>query len=86
MFIDWKELRVLSSIDEQNINDHKIDNILKLFDRQLLTPQEVMEILKNQELLIHDTKAIRGELDDEILINQVKGDDDNNGSQRLQKS
>jgi phage-related protein (TIGR01555 family) len=86
LFIDWKELRVLSSIDEQNINDHKIDNILKLFDRQLLTPQEVMEILKNQELLIHDTKAIRGELDDEVLINQVKGENDNNGSQRLQKS
>lgn len=86
LFIDWKELRVLSSIDEQNIHDHKIENILKLFDRQLLTPQEVMEILKNQELLIHDTKAIRGELDDEILINQVKGDYDNNSSQRLQKS
>lgn len=83
LFIDWKELRVLSSIDEQNINDHKIENILKLFDRQLLTPQEVMEILKNQELLIHDTKAIRGELDDEILINQVKGDNGNNGSQRF---
>lgn len=86
LFIDWKELRVLSSIDEQNIHDHKIENILKLFDRQLLTPQEVMEILKNQELLIHDTKAIRGELDDEILINQVKGDYDYNSSQRLQKS
>lgn len=82
IYIDWKELRVLSSIDEQNINDHKIDNVLKLFDRQLLTPQEVMEILKNQELLIYDTKAIRGELDDEILINQAQKYD-NNGSQRF---
>ena len=72
LYIDWKELRVLSSIDEQNIHDHKIENILKLFDRQLLTPQETMEILKKQELLIHDTKAIRGELDEEILINQAQ--------------
>lgn len=72
IYIDWNELRVLSSIDEQNINDHKIENILKLFDRGLLTPQETMEILKKQELIIHDTKAIRGELDEEILINQDK--------------
>lgn len=87
LYIDWKELRVLSSIDEQNINDHKIENILKLFDRQLLSPQETMEILKNQELLVHDTKAIRGELEDEILINQERyNDGQDTGSQRLQKS
>ena len=86
LYIDWKELRVLSSIDEQNIHDHKIENILKLFDRQLLTPQETMEILKKQELLIHDTKAIRGELDDEILINQAQFEGNRNndiGSQRF---
>ena len=70
LFIDWKELRVLSSIDEQNINDHKFANILQLFDRQLLTPQETMEILKKQNLLLHDTKAIRGELEDMPLLNQ----------------
>lgn len=70
LFIDWKELRVLSSIDEQNINDHKFANIMQLFDRQLLTPQETMEILKKQNLLLHDTKAIRGELEDMPLMNQ----------------
>lgn len=71
IFIDWKELRVLSSIDEQNINDHKIANILQLFDRQLLTPKETMEILKKQGLLLHETKAIKGELDDMPLLNQA---------------
>lgn len=70
LFIDWKELRVLSSIDEQNINDHKFANLMQLFDRQLLTPQETMEILKKQNLLLHDTKAIRGELEDMPLLNQ----------------
>ena len=70
LFIDWKELRVLSSIDEQNINDHKFANIMQLFDRQLLTPQETMEILKKQNLLLHDTKAIRGELEDVPLYNK----------------
>ena len=71
LFIDWKELRVLSSIDEQNINDHKFANVMQLFDRQLLTPQETMEILKKQNLLLHDTKAIRGELEDVPLLNQA---------------
>lgn len=70
LFIDWKELRVLSSIDEQNINDHKFANIMQLFDRQLLTPKETMEILKKQNLLLHDTKAIRGELEDVPLYNK----------------
>lgn len=73
--LDWKELRVLSSMDEQNIHDHKIDNILKLFDRQLLTPQEVMEILKKEKVVIHDTKAIRGELEDMPLYNEEDKDE-----------
>lgn len=75
--IDWKELRVLSSIDEQNINDHKFANIMQLFDRQLLTPQETMEILKKQGLLLHDTKAIRGELEEQALLNQSNQKDIN---------
>lgn len=64
LYIDWKELRVLSTIDEQNIHDKKIDNVLKLFDRQLLSPQEVMEILKKEGIILHETKAIKGELED----------------------
>lgn len=66
----WKNLRVLSAIDEQNINDHKISNALQLFDRQLLTPQEIMEYLKKQQIFIHDTKALRGELEDMPLMTQ----------------
>lgn len=66
----WKNLRVLSAIDEQNIADHKIANVLQLYDRQLLTPQETMEYLKKQQLFIADTKAIRGELEDMPLMTQ----------------
>ena len=66
----WKNLRVLSAIDEQNIADHKIANALQLFDRQLLTPQEIMEYLKKQQIFIHDTRALRGELEDTPLMTQ----------------
>ena len=68
--IDWKELRVLSSTDQQNIDTQKLDNVLKLFDRQLLNPQEVMEILKKEKVLIHDTEALKGKLNDEPLMNK----------------
>lgn len=69
----WKNLRVLSAIDEQNITDHKLANVLQLFDRQLLTPQEIMEYLKKQQIFIHDTKALRGELEDLPLITSQQG-------------
>lgn len=68
----WKTLRVLSAIDEQNITDHKLANVLQLFDRQLLTPQEIMEYLKKQQIFIHDTKALRGDLEDMPLLPQQK--------------
>lgn len=66
----WKNLRTLNAIDEQNINDHKLANALQLFDRQLLSPQEVMEYLKKQQIFIHNTKALNGELEDMPLVSQ----------------
>lgn len=68
--IDWKPLRVLSSTEQQNIDTQKLDNVMKLFDRQLLNPQEVMEILKKEKVLIHDTEALKGKLNDMPLMNQ----------------
>ena len=68
--IDWKPLRVLSSQEQQNIDTQKLDNIMKLFDRQLLNPQEVMEILKKEKVLIHETEALKGKLNDMPLMNQ----------------
>lgn len=78
----WKNLRVLSAIDEQNINDKKIANVLQLFDRQLLTPQELMEYLKKQQLFIHDTKALNGELEEMEL---QKEDSDKTGFKDIVK-
>lgn len=64
LFIDWQSLRCMSSLDEQNLHNQKMDNLLKLFDRQIITPQELMEMLKKENIVIHDTKAIKGEMDD----------------------
>lgn len=67
---DWKNLRVLSAMDEQNIHDHVFANVMQLFDRQLLTPQETMEYLKKKQIFVHDSKALKGELEDSPLITQ----------------
>lgn len=82
LIFTWKNLRVLSAIDEQNINDKKIANVLQLFDRQLLTPQELMEYLKKQQLFIHDTKALKGELEEMQLQKQ---DEDKTGFKDIVK-
>ena len=78
LLIDWKELRVMSSTDEQQLNTSKIDNVLKLFDRQLLSPQEVMEILRKDGIILHDTKAIRGELEDMDFNEEEETSDNDN--------
>lgn len=70
LIFEWKNLRVLSAIDEQNIDDHKLANVLQLYDRQLLTPQELMQYLKKQQIFVHETKALKGELEDAPLFNQ----------------
>ena len=70
LIIDWKNLRVLSAMDEQNIHDHVFANVMQLFDRQLITPQETMEYLKKKQIFIHDTKALKGELEDQPLVTQ----------------
>lgn len=78
----WKNLRTLNALDEQNINDHKLANVMQLFDRQLLSPQETMEYLKKQQIFIHDTKALRGELEDMDLQNK---DEDRTGFEDIVK-
>jgi hypothetical protein len=60
----------MNSIDEQNVKDKKFAEVMQMYDRQLLTPQEVMEYLKRQDIFIHDTKAIKGELEDMPLQTQ----------------
>lgn len=78
----WKNLRVLSAKEEQEIHNYVFNNVMQLFDRQLLTPQETMEYLKRQQIFIHDTKALKGELEDTALISQDK---DRTGFQDITK-
>lgn len=70
---NWKNLRVLSAIDEQNIADHKFANALQLYDRQFLSPQELALYLKKEQLFVADTRALRGELEDMPLLSQQQG-------------
>lgn len=79
LLIEWKSLRIMSSNEEQTLKTSRLDNVLKLFDRQLITPQEVMEILKKEQVLLHETKAIKGELED---MDFEEEESDNNGESK----
>ena len=71
--IKWKSLRVMHEDVEQQINTSKIDNVLKMYDRQLLTPKEAMEILKKSNIVNIETKA---ELNDEYMEMAAPMEDD----------
>ena len=47
----WKPLRVLSAMDEQTIQDRKIDNITKLLNSKILTLRQGAEKLQQEELI-----------------------------------
>lgn len=55
--IDWENLRLMPESEEQAIRNQKYDNALKLYDRQLLTKKEFVELLKKEKILDVDVKA-----------------------------
>jgi len=60
----YRPLRVLSSIDEENIKTSKSNRSLALYDRGLLDSKEVGEIMQKDKLVPVETCAAQGLLDD----------------------
>lgn len=59
--IKFHALRVLNAIDEEAVKTSKVDNALKLYDRDLIDGMELSEILRKEGCLIIDTKVGNGE-------------------------
>lgn len=62
--IKWKSLRVLDAKTEQDINTSKINNWLALWDRQIISSQELMELAKREQIILMDTEALQGKKND----------------------
>lgn len=61
---DYKPLRVMSTLDEENVKNSRHQRIMDMYDRGLMTSEEV-GIAENRESLISiETKAAQGKLED----------------------
>ncbi len=64
----YKPLRMMTSVDEENIKASKQGRVVELYDRGLVDSHEVGEVLHKEDLIAIETKAQRGELEDHPLV------------------
>jgi phage-related protein (TIGR01555 family) len=64
--IELTELIMLSDIEQQQLKNQQIDNILKLYDRGLISDKITAELISNQGLINIPNEAI-AQLDDEFV-------------------
>lgn len=55
--IQYKPLRMLSAVEEEQVTTSKMNNVLALFDRHIITSEEVIEEVNQQNLLSIDLNA-----------------------------
>lgn len=70
LLIKWSPLRVLTGLEEQEKQDRIFNNVFGMVDRRLMLPSEAMEYLKKADIVTMDTKALKGEMDDDY-VNRV---------------
>lgn len=79
--ITWQPLRVLTGLEEQQKQDQIFNNVFGMVDRRLMLPSEAMEYLKQRDIVTMDTKALKGEADDDY-INRVDLIEDRSGNEQ----
>lgn len=65
--IKWQPLRVLTGLEEQQKEDQIFNNVFGMVDRGLMLPSEAMEYLKNKDIVTMETKALKGESDEDYM-------------------
>ena len=73
---NWKPLRVLSDEQEQNIRTQKINNAIALQNAGNFNRQETMEFLKTEKVIVQDTEALAGKVNDTISLDEEKETED----------
>ena len=62
--IKWKALRVLDAKTEQDVNASKMNMWLSLWDRQIISSEELMQLAKREQIILMDTEALQGKKND----------------------
>ncbi len=58
--IEWKPLRVLSAEQEENVKTQKFDRAMQLAQGGYFNPQELMEYLKEENIVTMETEVAKG--------------------------
>lgn len=61
LYIGFHPLRVIGAVEEEAVKTSKQNRFFQISDHGFATPQETMEVLKEEELFVHDTAVLRGE-------------------------
>ena len=64
--VHFKPLRVLDATEEEQVNASKTTRVTNLFDRNLLSGQEAMQMLKHEDVVRMDTEVGLGKREPEI--------------------
>lgn len=73
---NWKPLRLLSDTEEQVIKTQKIQNTINLQNAGNFNRQESMEFLKTEEVIVMETEALAGKVNDTISLDEEKETED----------
>lgn len=65
--LKWQPLRVLTGLEEQQKIDQIFNNVFGMVDRGLMLPSEAMEYLKTKDIITMETKALKGESDEDYI-------------------
>ena len=65
--IKWQPLRVLTGLEEQQKENQIFNNVFGMVDRQLMLPSEAMEYLKRKDIVTMETRALKGETDEDYI-------------------
>lgn len=71
LVIDWKPLRVLSEVDEQNVKTQKINSYIQLCQMGVLTKKQLAEQLTNDKIILFKPEEIEA-IDDELTPEQAE--------------
>ena len=71
LVINWKPLRVLNEVDEQNVRTQKINSYIQLAQLGILTKKQVAEQLTTDKIILFKPEEIDA-IDDEITPDQME--------------
>lgn len=82
--IEFKPLRVLSAVEEEEVKTSKQNRVMQLYDKRLINPQEASDILKKEGLQTMDTLVLKGADPEPAMLEE--GDEESGADPKTKKT